>query len=91
MFIIDVENGSDAVSITIETTGGSDTNIIDNENNYIEDANGYAIEYDERIGNSYAFLISSVFSEEEMISVEFDFGTGANVINPTGTIYSTSR
>lgn len=91
VFIIDVENGSDAVTITIETTGGTDTNTINNENNYIVDINGYAIEYDEKIGNSYAFLISSVYSEYELISIEFNFGEGANVTDPTGTVYATNR
>ncbi|MBU0727777.1 hypothetical protein KKA95_03770 [Patescibacteria group bacterium] len=92
VFIIEVENGSDTVTVTTETTGGTEVNIITNENNYLVDVNGYAIELDGIAGDSYSFLISSAYSEEELISVEFDFGTNANVINPPETsIYETDR
>ena len=91
IFIISVDNASYSTSVTTETSSGFETSIMTSENNYIVDENGYAIELDGIAGTSYSFLVSSAYSDEELISVEFDFGTNADITSPSETTYETDR
>jgi hypothetical protein len=90
VFMINAEGGSDTVIVKTQTSSGIETDTITVQNNYLIGQNGYSIELNQKTGNSYAFMISSSFSTQPLISVEFDFGTGANITSPT-TTYKSSR
>ncbi len=89
-FVIDVQNGTDTVMVKTTADTSTVTTTVTKEDNYITDANGFVIELNDVVGNSYAFLISSIHNTQPLSTLEFDFGTGANVTNPTAT-YTTER
>ncbi|MBN1258893.1 hypothetical protein JXA05_04015 [Candidatus Peregrinibacteria bacterium] len=90
IFIIDVQNGTDTV--TVKTTADAITvsTVVTEEDNYHTDDNGFIIELNDIVGSSYAFMVSSIYNTAPLSSLEFDFGSGANVVNPTGT-YTSDR
>ncbi|MBN2087061.1 hypothetical protein JW758_01815 [Candidatus Peregrinibacteria bacterium] len=91
IFVISVNNASSDISVTTETVMGFETNILTIEDNYIIDDNGYAIELDGVAGTTYNFLVSSAYSEDELISIEFDFGEGSDITSPSESTYETDR
>ncbi len=93
IFVLDVQNGSDSIAVTTTTASGSATNYLTTEDNYIVNSQGFAIEFNEKVGNAYAILITSYSCTEELESVEINFGTGADIINPptTDTEYEAIR
>jgi hypothetical protein len=92
VFTVVAENGSDTVSVALQTAGGTETHNVTVTSNYVEYTNGYTVELDQRVGNSYALLISSSFAiTGSLTSAQFNFGTGANVTQPAGTTYKASR
>ncbi|MFH0838354.1 MAG: hypothetical protein V1880_03765 [Patescibacteria group bacterium] len=82
IFVLDVQNGSDAIDVTTTTTQGSVTNTLTATDNLIVNSQGFALEFNEKVGNAYAILISSDSCANQMDSVELDFGTNADILSP---------
>lgn len=93
IFVLDVQNGSNSIEVTTTTVSGSETSYLTTEDNYIVDNNGFAIEFNEKVGNAYAILVTSDSCAEELDSFEIDFGSGADILNPppTDTEYEAVR
>lgn len=82
IFVLDVQNGSDSIEVTTTTASGSVTSYLTTTNNYLVDSQGFGIEFNEKVGNAYAILISSISCTEQLDSVEFNFGIGADILSP---------
>ena len=93
IFVVDVLNGSDSIDVTSETESLTTSYTISDGEPYLVDENGFSIELSDHIGNSYAVLVSSTNCTEPLDSIEFDFGTGADIYNPvdTSSDYSAGR
>jgi len=93
IFVLDVQNGSDSIEVTTTTASGSETSYLTTINNYIVDNQGFAIEFNEKVGNAYAVLVTSYSCTEELTSVKINFGSNADILNPppTDTIYEAVR
>lgn len=85
IFVLDVQNGSDQISVTTQTVSGTETTVLTTTDKYAVNGQGFAIEFNEKVGNAYAILISSDSCTEQLDSVEIDFGTNANILNPPST------
>lgn len=85
IFVLDVQNGSDEISVTTQTASGSQTVYLTTTDKYVVNGQGFAIEFNEKVGNAYAILVSSESCSKELNSVEIDFGTNANILNPPST------
>jgi len=83
IFIMEVVNGQPNINVTTETIQGTTTDTVSLDDNYIENSHGFGIEFNEKVGNLYVFLINSISCNDELTSVEFDFGTDADVIAPS--------
>lgn len=93
IFVLDVQNGSDEISVTTTTVSGSETTILTTTDKYAVNSQGFAIEFNERVGNAYAILVSSDSCAEQLDELEIDFGEGADILNPpeTDTHYEAVR
>ena len=93
IFIIDVLNGTDSVGVTTQTDSLTTSNVLTNGEPYIVDDNGFSIEINDHVGNSYVILASGTDCTEQLDAIEFDFGPGADIYkpSPTKTSYSAKR
>ncbi len=82
IFVLDVQNGSDSVSVTTETSSGTETTYLTTSSNYVVNSQGFAIEFNEKVGNAYAILITSESCSDQLDSVEIDFETNADILSP---------
>ena len=85
IFVMDVQNGSNSIEVTTTTISGSTTNYLTTEDNYVINNHGFAIEFNEKVGNAYAILITSYSCTEELESFKINFGVGADILNPPPT------
>ncbi len=85
IFVIDVLNGTDSIDVTTVTDSLTADFTITEAEPYVLDDNGFSVELNEHSLNSYAILVSSTNCTEELNSIEFDFGPGADIYNPVDT------
>ncbi len=93
IFVIDVLDGTDSLDVTTTTDGLTTSSTISVTDPYVEDGNGFSIELNEKTISSYAILVSSTNCSEELESIEFDFGSGADILKPANVDpdYAASR
>ena len=91
LFMINVDNGSDSVDVTTTTASGPVTVNLSTSNNEILNSQGFNIKLNNIVDDEYALLVESEDCTEDLISVEFDFGTGADITNPSSTSQDVSR
>ena len=90
VFFIDVENATGTIIVTTTSSLGSAVTTLAGEDLYFIDDLGFAVELNDQAGDFHALTISSVYTEAPLDSVEFDFGSGANIVSPVGN-YTADR
>ncbi len=90
VFIVNVNNGGTTVTVTTTTSVGSETYTLDGGGSTVIDSLGFQTTLESITGNNYAFTVISSGNEDELESVEFNFGCGATVVSPTDT-YTSQR
>ncbi len=91
IFIIEITGGTDSVDVTTEVDGGTVTNTLNGEGDFVLDALGFQVALESRIGDSYALTVSSVSNSNPLDSVKFEFGVDAEVTSPLPPTYTTTR
>lgn len=91
VFIVNVSDGSDTVTVTITDSGGaSETYDLVGGGSTIVDSLGFQTTLESITGDNYAFTVTSVGNTESLQSVEFNFGCGATIISPAEN-YTSNR
>ena len=89
VIIINVNGGSETVTVTTETlTGTTSTDTFTGGGSTITNSSGFQITLESITGNNYAFTIGSS-KNKTLDSIKFNFGCGAKVDTPPG--YYNSR
>lgn len=93
IFVLDVELTSQNIDVVTETVAGTTTETLHINDPYIENSQGFGLEYNEKSGNLNAFIVTSVSCTDELDAVEFHFGNNSNIISPppTSTDYDSYR
>ena len=93
VFVMDVLNGSDSIDVTTETVNGALNTTLTTDDNYYINSDGFALEFNEKVGNAYALLVTADSCTEDLQSVEINFGGYADIISPdpNNTEYDTTR
>jgi len=90
VFIIHVNNGTNNVSVAVNAGGSTDISVLTGPGSSVVDTLGFLITLEDIYGDAYAFTISSVSNTNPLNFVNFNFGEGAIVTDPssgTNTIH----